>query len=114
MKTLTIAAIAAICHEANRILCLHTGDNSQQAWDNAEEWQRSSAIKGVEFRLANPNASAGAQHESWFTHKINVQPEDPRRVLREFLFHIKSSPPSFPENLTRPLFHPQPFAVAHW
>lgn len=61
--------IAMICHEANRALCIAHGDFSQKSWEDAEEWQRQSAIKGVQFRLANPDAPASAQHEAWMRDK---------------------------------------------
>lgn len=54
--------IAKVCHEANRAWCLSEGDYSQDLWENADEWQRRLAIKGVEFRLANPTAGEDAQH----------------------------------------------------
>lgn len=61
--------IAKICHEANRAYCETLGDTSQSAWLLAEQWQRDSAVKGVEFRLKNPQASHSAQHESWLEDK---------------------------------------------
>lgn len=64
-------SIAIICHQANKAYCDNQGDNSQKDWDEAEEWQRVSAVKGVEFRLANPNASQSAQHESWMLEKLS-------------------------------------------
>ncbi len=66
MKTIEIAAV---CHEANRMLCLSLGDRSQPMWVEAPDWQRESAIKGVEFNLANPDAPASASHESWLEQK---------------------------------------------
>lgn len=63
-------SIAIICHQANKAYCENQGDNSQKDWDEAEEWQRVSAVKGVEFRLANPNASQSAQHDAWKQEKL--------------------------------------------
>lgn len=57
--------IARVCHEANRAICEAAGDFSQKTWDQAEEWQRSSAIAGAMFALANPDAPASAQHDAW-------------------------------------------------
>lgn len=64
--------IAMVCHEANRAYCRSIGDNSQKPWDEAEQWQRDSAIQGVKFRLANPNASESHQHDSWMQDKIDA------------------------------------------
>lgn len=66
-----IMYIAKTCHEANRIWCQANGDDSQKHWQDAEQWQRDSAIKGVEFRINNPNAGHDAQHKSWMEEKVN-------------------------------------------
>jgi hypothetical protein len=63
--------IAQICHEANRALCESIGDFSQKPWAHADHWQRESAIKGVIFRLENPDAPQSAQHDAWSQDKIN-------------------------------------------
>jgi len=61
--------IAQVCHEANTAYCRTIGDYTQEHWDKAEQWQRESAIKGVEYALANPDAPASAQHEAWLADK---------------------------------------------
>lgn len=61
--------IARVCHEANRAYCLGLGDATQAAWEYAPDWQRKSAITGVEFNLANPDAPASASHDSWLDEK---------------------------------------------
>lgn len=61
--------VARVAHEANRAYCLALGDASQLPWDEAPEWARTSAIKGVEFHLANPNADDSASHNSWLAEK---------------------------------------------
>lgn len=67
---MNIEQIATICHEANAALCRAAGDNSQKPWPDAEEWQRESAVKGVEFALSNPDAPSSAQHDAWMKDKI--------------------------------------------
>lgn len=68
-----IDSIAKVCHEANRAYCATIGDNSQPSWEDAPEWQRESAIKGVKFHLSALNAgskpSPSASHESWLAEK---------------------------------------------
>ena len=64
MNKLTEEQIARICHEANRAYCLAIGDASQLAWDDAPEWQRMSATKGV-VAGATPEQS----HASWLQEK---------------------------------------------
>jgi len=63
-------AIAAVCHQANKAYCEMYGDNSQKDWNDAEDWQRESAIKGVEYRLENPDAPESAQHDAWMADKL--------------------------------------------
>lgn len=64
-----IIAIARVCHEFNRTFCQFLGDNSQPTWDEAPDWQRQSAIKGVEFHIANPDAGDSASHDAWMDQK---------------------------------------------
>jgi hypothetical protein len=70
-KELLINYIAKACHEANRVWCQANGDSTQKHWDEAEQWQRDSAISGVKFRFDNPKAGHDAQHNAWMTEKIN-------------------------------------------
>lgn len=63
------AGIARVCHAANKALCEELGDTSQVPWDEAPEWQRESAVVGVTFNLANPDAPASASHDSWLKQK---------------------------------------------
>ncbi len=58
---------ARTAHEVNRAYCVGIGDNSQKAWDDAEAWQRISAIKGVEGVIAG--AGPGQSHENWLKEK---------------------------------------------
>ena len=64
-----VREIASVCHEANKELCNALGDGSQRHWMEAEEWQRESAITGVQFCLDNPKASPSANHNSWLKEK---------------------------------------------
>ncbi len=61
--------IATICHEANRMYCAALGDYSQKQWFDSPQWQRESAIKGVEFSIANPESSPADSHDSWLKEK---------------------------------------------
>lgn len=64
-----VSDVARVCHEVNRQYCLATGDSSQPSWEDAPEWQKSSAVNGVRFHLDNPGASPSASHESWLAQK---------------------------------------------
>lgn len=61
--------IAQVAHEMNRAYCQAIGDNTQPSWEDAPQWQKDSAIKGVYFHLDNPDASPSASHESWLKQK---------------------------------------------
>lgn len=65
-----IETIAKVCHEANRAYCTAIGDHSQVAWLDAPQWQRDSAIKGVQFIIDNPDAPPSASHDSWLAEKL--------------------------------------------
>ncbi|PLR84654.1 hypothetical protein CVD25_01065 [Bacillus canaveralius] len=64
-----VAAIAKICHEVNRAYCLSLGDESQPKWEDAPQWQRDSAINGVEFHLNN-ETTPEQSHENWMKDKV--------------------------------------------
>ena len=66
---MTVEQIAQVAHEINRAYCQAIGDDSQPTWEKAPEWQKSSAIKGVDFHLTNPHAGPDASHNSWLKQK---------------------------------------------
>lgn len=61
--------IAKIVHEANRAYCETIGDGSQLSWEIAPDWQRSSAINGVEGILSGTITKPEQSHESWLAEK---------------------------------------------
>lgn len=63
---------AQIAHEANRGYCQALGDMSQEAWEYAPDWQRESAIKGVQHIMDNPSSGPGASHRSWLKEKAET------------------------------------------
>ena len=64
-----ILSIAKVCHETNKAYCETLGDNSQDSWENCEDWQKQSAINGVMFHLSN-NRTPEESHHNWLTEKI--------------------------------------------
>lgn len=68
---ITIFDVAKVCHEANKALCESLGDDSQVSWQNAPDWQKQSAVNGVIFNMANPDAPASASHDSWLAEKAH-------------------------------------------
>ena len=61
--------IAKVSHEINKAFCESVDDLTQPTWENAPDWQKQSAINGVQFHLDNPEASPAASHESWLKQK---------------------------------------------
>lgn len=57
--------IARVAHEINRAYCQALGDDSQPEWEAAPKWQRDSAVAGVAFHEAHPDAGPEASHEEW-------------------------------------------------
>lgn len=68
----TTLSIAAVCHEVNRAYCQSLGDYTQPAWDDAPEWQKASAIAGVQLHLGNPDAGPAASHDAWMREKLDT------------------------------------------
>lgn len=66
---MNVEQIAEVCHEVNKAYCEGLGDFSQVDWIVAPEWQKQSAIDGVNFHLENPEASPSALHENWLEAK---------------------------------------------
>lgn len=64
--------IAKVCHQVNKVYCESIGDTSQPNWEEAPNWQKESAIKGVEYHLANPESKPSDSHESWMKEKIDT------------------------------------------
>ena len=66
-KDIRAEACARAAHEANRAYCIALGDMSQRPWDEAPDWQRSSALQGVDGVLAGNTPRQS--HESWLAEK---------------------------------------------
>lgn len=69
-QLLSVAAIAAICYEANAAYCRSIGDFSQPSWEDAPEWQRSSVLTGVMKILSGEVTTPEQSHESWMAQKL--------------------------------------------
>jgi hypothetical protein len=65
-----ITKTARLTHEMNRRWCQLIGDDSQVAWEDAPEWQRSSAIAGVRAVLEGSATTPEEQHQCWLDTKM--------------------------------------------
>lgn len=61
--------IARVCHEVNKAYCESMGQVAK-SWEEAPEWQKSSAIKGVAYHLENPLSRPADSHEAWLKLKL--------------------------------------------
>ena len=62
-----VEAVAVACHQQNKAWCDAHDDKSQVDWDEAPEWAKSSAIKGVEGAIGGNTPEQS--HESWLEEK---------------------------------------------
>lgn len=67
MEPIEIELLARAAHEMNRLYCIGIGDHSQVPWEQAPEWQQSSAKNGVRGALAG-NTPAQS-HMGWLEEK---------------------------------------------
>lgn len=65
-----ILTIAKVCHQANKAICEAYGDSSQKDWNEADDWQKISCVKGVRFAVANPHLGPKEQHQAWLADKL--------------------------------------------
>ena len=70
MNRSQIELVAAAAHMANRAYCLGIGDTSQPLWVDAPQWQKDSAILGVQAVLDNPAQTPELSHQGWLAQKI--------------------------------------------
>ena len=97
MTIIAVEAIARVAHEVNRAYCAALGDLTQLRWEDAPSWQRELAVKGIQFALANPNATPEQQHESWMKTKeedgwIWGEKKDPERKTHPCMLPYESLP----------------------
>ncbi len=65
----TMEQVAKVAHEVNRAYCQSLDDHSQPAWEEAPEWQRSSARMGADLHTMG-NFGPEASHISWMKQKL--------------------------------------------
>lgn len=68
--TRTAESVARVCHEVNRAYRQALGDDSQPSWEDAPQWQKDGAIKGVLLHLEPADHGPEASHEAWMAHKV--------------------------------------------
>lgn len=67
---MTAEQIARVCHEANTAYCYVVGDSALPHWHDLTEDYQKSAIRGVEFTLANASTPQ-LQHDAWMIERIS-------------------------------------------
>jgi len=66
-----IDRIAEVCHQVNKAYCESLGDLSQKDWDDAPEWQKNSAIFGVQCLCDSPHMGPDYSHAQWMAMKLD-------------------------------------------
>ena len=61
--------IARMCHEVNRGVCTVLGE-TQPSWEEAPEWQKESAIRGVEAIQNGLARTPEETHNAWCRDKV--------------------------------------------
>lgn len=69
-RRLSPEQIAEVCHNVNKAYCEAMGDDSQVSWEEASEWQKSSAIHGVMYHLTHPDSTPEDSHKGWMEQKL--------------------------------------------
>lgn len=65
-----VEQIARICHEANRYYSEEAHLGHHLPWGHAPEWQRQSAIQGVQAIFDDPMSTPEDSHVRWYDHKV--------------------------------------------
>lgn len=94
----TIEEIARVCHEANRAYCATIGDLSQPSWEDAPQWQKDSAIVGVQTALDDQGRTPRDSHVGWMAHKLAEgwrcgPKKDPERKEHPYMVPYEELPP---------------------
>ncbi len=69
MKDTDLATVCRVVHETIRAYQQALGQSASKPWDEADEWERTSTLEAVKFRLAHPHARPADQHEQWMGEK---------------------------------------------
>ena len=64
-----VEQIARVAHQTNKAFCESIGDNTQPNWEDAPDWQKTSAINGVKFHIVHPGSPPSASHDNWLKEK---------------------------------------------
>ncbi len=70
-ESVDVQQIARTCHDVNKAYCESIGDTSQPDWENAPDWQKESAVNGVQYHLEHPDSKPSDSHENWMSEKEN-------------------------------------------
>lgn len=66
----SLEMIAKACHEANKAIC-DFNNEPMESWNDAEDWQRKSAMNGVKELIDDPSLTPEELHVKWMENKEN-------------------------------------------
>jgi len=89
--------IAKICHQANKAYCESLEDTSQPNWEEAPDWQKTSAIEGVKAKAKHHLIAPAQSHNLWMQKKLDEgwvygEVKDPEKKTHPCLVAYKQLP----------------------
>ena len=92
-----IEDIAKLCHNTNANYCHLLGDNSQEYWEDAPQWQKDSAVLGVTKIMHGEITTPSQSHVSWYKQKeadgwIYGPVKDPEKKEHPCMVHYLDLP----------------------
>ena len=95
---MTTIDVARVAHEVNRAYCEALGDASQVPWDEAPDWQKTSAQNGAAMHLRE-DVGPEASHEAWLKEKreagwVYGETKDPEKKTHPCVMPFSGLPAS--------------------
>lgn len=72
MEKLTVNAVAAICHEANRQYCIQAGLDAGSPWTDLSADEQKPTLLSVEHLIKNPDVTPKSAHETWVKDRLDA------------------------------------------
>lgn len=72
MEKLTVNAVAAICHEANRQYCIQAGLDAGSPWTDLSADEQKPTLMSVEHLIKNPDVTPKLAHDTWVKDRLDA------------------------------------------
>lgn len=64
--------IAIMCYEATKTWLELHGELPLPEWSKVPKWHKDSILKGIEYKIANPKATAAKMHNVWVEYRTGL------------------------------------------